>query len=112
MKLTKIGYAGGPNPTIHTTLQDLEPGRLAAIILVPDEQTLHEVKGLALILGKKVIVKVVEPGKEFTWSSSMYSPWHVNTDRYTLTFIMSDTPSDILKSHHLVYAPSYLTAYK
>lgn len=26
MKLTKIGYAGGPNPTIHTTLQDLEPG--------------------------------------------------------------------------------------
>ncbi|AHV82706.1 hypothetical protein LD35_gp55 [Escherichia phage vB_EcoP_PhAPEC7] len=108
MKITKIGYADGPNPTIHTTLQDLEPGRLTPIILVPDEQTLHEVKGLALILGRKVIVKLQEPGKELPWSSSMYSPWHVNTDKYTLTFTMSDT----LQSPHLVYAPSYLTAYK
>lgn len=108
MKLTKIGYAGGPNPTIHTTLQDLEPGRLTPIILVPDEQTLHEVKGLALILGRKVIVKLQEPGKELPWSSAMYSPWCVNTDKYTLTFIMSDA----LQSPHLVYAPSYLTAYK
>lgn len=108
MKLTKIGYAGGPNPTTHTTLQDLVPGRLTPIILVPDEQTLHEVKGLALILGRKVIVKLQEPGKTLPWSSSMYSPWHVNTDKYTLTFIMSDT----LQSPHLVYAPSYLTAYK
>ena len=47
MKLTKIGYAGRPNTTIHTTLQDLVPGRLTPIILVPDGQTLHEVKGLA-----------------------------------------------------------------
>ena len=98
MKLTRIGYAGGPNPTKHTTLQDL----------VPDEQTLHEVKGLALILGMKVIVKVQEPGKELPWSSSLYSPWHVNTDTYTLTF----TTSDAFRSPHLVYAPSYLTAYK
>lgn len=30
MKLTKIGYAGGPNPTTHTTLQDL-PRRLPPI---------------------------------------------------------------------------------
>lgn len=108
MKITKIGYAGGPNPTIHTTLQDLEPGRLTPIILVPDEQILHEVKGLALILGKKVIVKLQEPGKALPWSSAMYSPWCVNTDKYTLTFIMSDA----LQSPHLVYAPSYLTAYK
>lgn len=108
MKLTKIGYAGGPNPTIHTTLQDLKPRRLTPIILVPDEQTLHEVKGLALILGRKVIVKLQEPGKVLPWPSSMYSSWHVNTDKYTLTFIMSDT----LQSPHLVYAPSYLTAYK
>lgn len=108
MKLTKIGYAGGPNPTIYTTLQDLEPGRLTPIILVPDEQTLHEVKGLALILGMKVIVKVQEPGKVLPRSSSLYSPWHVNTDRYTLTFTTSDT----FHSPHLVYAPSYLTAYK
>ena len=108
MKLTKIGYAGGPNPTTHTTLQDLVPGRLTPIILVPDEQTLHEVKGLALILGKKVIVKLQEPGKELPWSSYMYSPWHVNTDKYTLTF----TTSDSFHSPHLVYAPSYLTAYK
>ena len=108
MKLTKIGYAGGPNPTIHTTLQDLEPGRYTPIILVPDEQTLHEVKGLALILGRKVIVKLQEPGKALPWSSSMYSSWHVNTDKYTLTFCISDT----LQSPHLVYTPSYLTAYK
>ncbi|AHB79452.1 hypothetical protein psb1_0034 [Shigella phage pSb-1] len=107
MKLTKIGYAGGPNPTRHTTLQNLL-GRLTPIILVPDEQTLHEVKGLALILGKKVIVKVQEPGKELPWPSSLYSPWHVNTDKYTLTFTTSDT----FQSPHLVYAPSYLTTYK
>lgn len=31
MKLTKIGYAGGPNPTKHTTLQDLIPSRLPPI---------------------------------------------------------------------------------
>ena len=107
MKLTKIGYAGGPNPTRQTTLQNLL-GRLTPIILVPDEQTLHEVKGLALILGKKVIVKVQEPGKVLPWPSSLYSPWHVNTDKYTLTF----TTSGSFQSPHLVYAPSYLTAYK
>lgn len=108
MKLTKIGYAGGPNLTRHTTLQDLEPGRLPTIILVPDEQTLHEVKGLALILNKEVIVSVLEPGKELPRSSTVYSPWHVNTDKYTLTFTSSDT----LHTPHLVYVPSYLTAYK
>ena len=72
MKLTKIGYAGGTNPTRHTTLQDLVPSRLTPIILVPDEHTLHEVKGLSLILGMKVIVKVQEPGKVLPWSSSLY----------------------------------------
>lgn len=108
MKLTKIGYAGGPNPTIHTTLQDLAPDRLPIIILVPDEQTFHEVKGLALLLGIEVRVFLQEPGKALPWSSSMYSPWHVNTDKYTLTF----TTSDSFHSPHLVYAPSYLTAYK
>lgn len=109
MKLTKIGYAGGPNPTKHTTLQNLEPGRYTiTIILVPDEQTFHEVKGLALLLGKEVRVFLKEPGKELPWSSYMYSPWHVNTDKYTLTFTTSDSPH----SANLVYAPSYLTAYK
>lgn len=108
MKLTKIGYAGGPNPTIHTTLQDLAPGRLPTIILVPDEQTFHEVKGLALLLGIEVRVFLQEPGKELPWSSSMYSPWHVNTDKYTLTFGITNE----LQTPHLVYAPSYLTAYK
>lgn len=108
MKLTKIGYARSSNPTTHTTLQNLEPGRLTPIILVPDEQTLHEVKGLALLLNKETIVEVLEPGKELPWSSSLYSPLHVNTDKYTLTF----TTSDSLHFPHLVYAPSYLTAYK
>lgn len=108
MKLTKIGYAGGPNPTTHAILHDLVPGRLTPIILVPDEQILHEVKGLALLLNKEAMVVVLEPGKELPWSSYMYSPWHVNTDRYTLTF----TTSDSFQSPHLVYAPSYLTAYK
>lgn len=108
MKLTNIGYAGGPNPTTHTTLQDLIPDRLPTIILVPDEQTFHEVKGLTLLLGIVVRVFLQEPGKVLPWSSSMYSPWHVNTNKYTLTFIASDT----FQSPHLVYAPSYLTAYK
>lgn len=107
MILAKIGYAGGHIPTRYTTLQDLLR-RLTPIILVPDEQTLHEVKGLALILGNKAIVKVQEPGKELPWSSSLYSPWHVNTDKYTITLTTSDT----FQSPHLVYAPSYLTAYK
>lgn len=108
MKLTKIGYAGGPNTTKHTTLQDFEPSNLPLIILVPDEQTFHEVKGLALLLGVEVRVFLQEPGRILPWSSSMYSPWHVNTDKYTLTFITSDS----FHSPHLVYAPSYLTAYK
>lgn len=108
MKLTKIGYAGGSNPTTHATLQDLVLDRFPIIILVPDEQTFHEVKGLALLLGIEVRVFLQEPGKELPWPSSMYSPWHVNTDKYTLTFITSDT----FQSPHLVYAPSYLTAYK
>lgn len=99
MKLTKIGYAGGPNPTIHTTLQDLEPSRLTPIILVPDEQTIHEVKGLALILGKEVIVKLQEPGKALPWSSSLYSPWHVNTDKYHMSFGITDS----YQSPHLLF---------
>lgn len=107
MKLTKIGYAGGPNPTRHTTLQNLL-GRLTPIILVPDEQTLHEIKGLALILNKKIIVEVLEPGKEVPWPIHNYSPWHVNTDKHTLTFGITNE----LQTPHLVYAPSYLTAYK
>lgn len=98
MKLTKIGYAGGPNPTTHTTLQDL----------VPDEQTFYEVKGLALLLGIEVRVFLKEPGKGPPWSPSIYSHRHVNTDKYTLTL----TTSDSFHSPHLVYAPSYLTAYK
>lgn len=108
MKLTKIGYTGGPNPTRHTTLHDLIPDRLITIILVPDEQTFHEVKGLALLLGIEVRVFLHEPGKVLPWPSSMYSPWHVNTDKYTLTFGITNE----LQTPHLVYAPSYLTAYK
>lgn len=108
MKLTKIGYAGGPNPTNHTTLQNHIPDRLTTIILVPDEQTFHEVKELALLLGIEVRVFLKEPGKGPPWSPSIYSHRHVNTDKYTLTL----TTSDSFHSPHLVYAPSYLTAYK
>ena len=98
MKLTKIGYAGGPIPAMHITLQDL----------VSVEQTLHEVKGLALLLGIEVRVLSKEPGKVLPWSSSIYSHRHVNTDKYTLTL----TTSDSFHSPNLVCAPSYLTAYK
>lgn len=80
----------------------------APLVLVPDEDTFHELQGLALIAGKELIVRVLEPGKVLPWVGSMSSPWHVNTDKYTLTFGITNE----LQTPHLVYAPSYLTAHK
>lgn len=71
----------------------------ATLVLVPDEDTLHELQGLALIVGKKLIVRVLEPGKELIWDGSMSSPWHVNTDSYELTFDTSPT----LHTPHLLF---------
>jgi hypothetical protein len=69
------------------------------IIVTHDKDTLHELQGLALIAGRKLIVRVLEPGKELVWDGSMSSPWHVNTDSYVLTFDTSPT----LHTPHLLF---------
>ena len=106
LKLTRLSYNSN-EPYATRTIEELRITN-TTLVLVPDEETLHEVQGLALIVGKKLIVRVLEPGREFPWEINMLSPWHVNTDKYTLTFGTSST----FQSPHLVYAPSYLTAYK
>ncbi|UEN68802.1 gp6 [Shigella virus Moo19] len=55
------------------------------LILVPDLDSFHEVKGQEMLLNKKWEVHLLEPGKELRWLG-MYSPWHLNTDSYRLTF--------------------------
>lgn len=71
----------------------------ATLVLVPDEDTFHVLQGSALIAGKKLIVRVLEPGKVLPWVGSMSSPWHVNTDRYVLTFDVSQS----LHTPHLLF---------
>lgn len=55
------------------------------LILVPDEQSLHELQGLLFLYNKKAEVHLLEPGTPMTWQGS-FSPWHLNTDRYILSF--------------------------
>lgn len=93
MKLTKI-HVGGytwEDPPMHKTLPIVVSDIL---ILVPDLDSFHEVKGQEILLNKKWEVHLLEPGKELKWQG-MYSPWHLNTDSYRLTFI----------DHVAVYTP-------
>lgn len=55
------------------------------LILVPDEQSLHELQGLLFLYNKKAEVHLLEPGTPMSWQGS-FSPWHLNTDRYILSF--------------------------
>lgn len=55
------------------------------LILVPDEQSLHELQGLLFLHNKKAEVHLLEPGTLMSWQGS-FSPWHLNTDKYILSF--------------------------
>lgn len=55
------------------------------LILVPDEQSLHELQGLLFLYNKKAEVYLLEPGTPMSWQGS-FSPWHLNTDKYILSF--------------------------
>lgn len=87
MIITRIPLKGYRPDSVKRQLdfQELKLTK-ATLVLVPDEDTLHELQGLALIAGKKLIVRVLEPGKVLPWEGSMSSPWHVNTDSYVLSF--------------------------
>ena len=55
------------------------------LILVPDEQSLHELQGLLFLYNKKAEVYLLEPETPMSWQGS-FSPWHLNTDKYILSF--------------------------
>lgn len=55
------------------------------LILVPDEQALHELQGLLFLHNKKAEAHLLEPGTPMSWQGE-YSPWHLNTDKYILSF--------------------------
>lgn len=55
------------------------------LILVPDEQSLHELQGLLFLYNKKAEVHLLEPGTPMSWQGS-FSPWHLNTDKHILSF--------------------------
>lgn len=66
------------------------------LILVPDEQSMHELQGLLFLLNMKTEVYLLEPGTPMSWQDS-FSPWHLNTDKYILSF-EGNTP--IYKERH------------
>lgn len=96
-KLTRLSYNSN-EPYATRPIEELSITN-TILVLVPDEETLHEVQGLALIAGKKLLVRVLEPGRKFPWESSMLSPWHVNTDKYHMSFGITDS----YQSPHLLF---------
>ena len=72
----------GENYILHKEVANLDPDEL---ILVPDEQSLHELQGLLFLYNKKAEVHLLEPGTPMSWQGS-FSPWHFNTDKYILSF--------------------------
>lgn len=97
-KFTKIHY-GSNEPYITREMHQMKPIN-ATLVLVPDEDTLHEVQGLALIANKKLLVRVLEPGKPLPWDKQMTSPWYVNTDKYHMSFNVTDS----YQSPHLLFS--------
>lgn len=85
MILTKIHVSNhntGSQPPIHRKLENA-PNNV--LILVPDMESFHELSGLAFLLDKDWVIHYLEPGTPISWQG-MYSPWHLNTDSYRLTF--------------------------
>lgn len=97
LKLTRLSYSSN-EPYETRTIEEL-PITKAIFVLVPDEETLHELQGLALITGNNLIVKLLEPGKVLPWESNLFSPWHVNTDKYHMSFGITDS----YQSPHLLF---------
>lgn len=82
MKLTKIIMEGYHTAPTHKAVSDIVSN---TIILVPNLDSFHEVSGQSFLLNKAWKVELLEPGKEYKWNG-MFSPWHLNTDDYCLTF--------------------------
>lgn len=72
----------GENYILHKEVADLNAD---VLILVPDEQSLHEIQGLLFLYNKDSVVHLLEPGTPMSWWGS-FSPWHLNTDKYILSF--------------------------
>lgn len=89
MKLKRIEY-GNNQPFIIRGVHEITTHN-AALVLVPDEETLHELQGLALIANMNLLVRVLEPGKPLPWDKGMSSPWYVDTDKYHMSFGLTDT---------------------
>lgn len=85
MKLTKIHVSNDFDT--HVPMHKHASGIVNDIlILVPDEESYHLMKGLAFIHNKVWEVHLLEPGTPMSWQG-MYSPWHLNTDNYRIQFI-------------------------
>lgn len=76
-----------PEPNGENYILNKEVANLNAdvLILVPDEQSLHEIQGLLFLYNKNSVVHLLEPGTPMSWQGS-FSPWHLNTDKYILSF--------------------------
>lgn len=70
------------NYILHKDVANLDAD---VLILVPDEQSLHELQGLLFLYNKNSVVHLLEPGTLMSWQGS-FSPWHLNTDKYILSF--------------------------
>lgn len=76
-----------PEPNGENYILNKEVANLNAdvLILVPDEQSMHELQGLLFLYNKNSVVHLLEPGTPMSWQGS-FSPWHLNTDKYILSF--------------------------
>lgn len=83
MILTKIHVFGKEHQS--PIYRELESVPSDVLILVPDMESFHELRGLQFLLNKVWEVHYLEPGTPLSWQG-MFSPWHLNTDSYRLTF--------------------------
>nr|DAE39503.1 MAG TPA: hypothetical protein [Bacteriophage sp.] len=74
-----------PNGESYVLRKDIANLDADVLILVPDEQSLHELQGLLFLYNKNSVVHLLEPGTPMSWQGG-FSPWHLNTDKYTLSF--------------------------
>lgn len=74
-----------PNEEDYILHKDVANLGADVLILVPDEQSLYELQGLLFLYNKKAEVHLLEPGTPMSWQGS-FSPWHLNTDKYILSF--------------------------